>query len=51
MVVDNDGNIVVDTQKIDYPMRIHNRDVSVVKGEHVLIVCGEEGGKMSTYTI
>jgi len=51
MIVDNDGNIVVDTQKIEYPLRIHNRDVSVVKGENVLIVCGEEGGKISTYAI
>jgi len=51
MIVDNDGNIVVDTQKIEYPIRIHNRDVSVIKGEHILIVCGEDGGKMSTYTI
>lgn len=51
MIVDNDGNIVVETTKIEYPMRLFNRDVVVIKGEEILIVCGEEGGKMSTYTI
>ena len=51
MIVDNNGTIVVDTQKIEYPMRIHRADLAVIRGKDILIVCGEEGGKMATYTI
>lgn len=51
MVVDNAGTIVVDTQKIEYPMRIHRADMAVKRGGDILIFNGIEGSKMSTYTI
>jgi len=51
MVVDNAGTIVVDTQKIDFPMRIHKSDMAVKNGGDILIVCGEAESKIATYTI
>lgn len=51
MIVDNNGKIEVDIQKIDYPFRLNRADMAVKRGKDILIVCGEEGSKIATYTI
>jgi hypothetical protein len=51
MIVDSQGNIIVDSTNVGFPMRIHRTDDPIKRGNEIISIAGEADNKVVKYSI